>query len=49
MCRGVVAQTPEQPPVAERVGPIGRAFAVAVVVGFTWLAEAAFKALLKLF
>jgi hypothetical protein len=45
----VVPQTPDQTPVAERVGPIGRAVAVAVVVGFTWLAEAAFKALLKLF
>jgi hypothetical protein len=45
----VVPPTPEQPVATQAVGPIGRALAVAAVVGFTWLAEAAFKALLKLF
>jgi hypothetical protein len=40
---------PEEQSAAEEVGPIGRALAVAVVVGVTWLAEAAFKALVKLF
>jgi hypothetical protein len=35
--------------VAEDLGPAGRAAAIGVVMAFTWLVEAGFKALLKLF
>ena len=42
--RGV---TEEQQPGAGGVSPLERVAAVAVVVGFTWYAEKAFKALIR--
>jgi hypothetical protein len=51
VCRwwGVLPQPADRPLAADEVGPTGRAVAVAVVIAFTWLVEAGFKQLLKLF
>jgi hypothetical protein len=42
-------QTPDHSPPADELGPIGRAAAVVVIVGFTWLVQWGFKQLINLF
>jgi hypothetical protein len=41
-----VGVTEDSPPGAGGIRPLGRVVAIAVVVGFTWYAEKAFKALM---
>jgi hypothetical protein len=39
----------DHPLAADEVGPAGRAAVIVLVMAFTWLVEAGFKQLLKLF
>jgi hypothetical protein len=49
MCRWWGFAPPDQPLPADEFGSAGRAAAIVAVMAFTWLVEAGFKGLLKLF